>query len=221
MRFLAIMILMTLALLAAVPFVLAYRARSYPSGTPPIHLVHDMDHQARYNPQARSDFFADGRAMRPGVEGTVARQDAVEDDHFHLGIEGDSWAEEIPVAVTAWFVERGKERYQIYCAPWHGYSGHGDGTVAERARELGEEMWTDPTSLHTDSVRAEPAGSLYNSISRGVRTMPGYGYKIPPEDRWAIVAYIRGLQRSQNATAGDIPAEERERLRQAVAEVDS
>ena len=119
----------------------------------------------------------------------------------------------IPVAVTAQLMRRGQERYDVFCTPCHGYAGNGDGIVAKRAERLQEGTWTPPSSLHTDLVRSRPDGQLFNTISNGVRTMPAYGSQIPVADRWAIVAYVRALQRSQGARVADVPAELRSQLR--------
>ena len=110
-------------------------------------------------------------------------------------------------------MKRGKERFDVFCAPCHGLAGNGDGLVAKRADRLQEGTWTPPSSLHTDLVRSRPDGQLYNSIANGVRTMPAYGSQIPVPDRWAIVAYVRALQRSSNARVADVPAELRSQLR--------
>ncbi len=129
------------------------------------------------------------------------------------GRVGESWVDAIPVGVDGAFVRRGRERYDIYCSPCHGLAGFGDGMVAKRADELLEGTWTPPSSLHTDLIRGRPAGHIFNTISNGIRNMPAYGPQIPVEDRWAIVAYVRALQRSQNATVDDVPPDIRAQLR--------
>jgi mono/diheme cytochrome c family protein len=110
-------------------------------------------------------------------------------------------------------LERGRQRYDVFCSPCHGLAGFGDGMVARRADELQEGTWTPPTSFHSDLIRQRPDGHLYNTITNGIRNMPGYGSQIPVEDRWAVVAYVRALQRSQNATVDDVPPAIRAQLR--------
>jgi mono/diheme cytochrome c family protein len=117
------------------------------------------------------------------------------------------------VAVSEALMRRGQERWEVFCTPCHGSAGYGDGPVARRADRLQEGTWTPPSSLHTDLVRSRPAGYLFNTVTNGVRNMPAYGSQIPVHDRWAIVAYMRALQRSQNATVADVPVELRQQLR--------
>jgi mono/diheme cytochrome c family protein len=117
------------------------------------------------------------------------------------------------VSVTSELMRRGRERYDVFCSPCHGLAGYGDGPVSKRAESLQEGTWTPPASFHTDLVRGRPAGHLYNSIANGIRNMPAYGAQIPVDDRWAIVAYIRALQRSQYSNVEDVPAELRASLR--------
>jgi mono/diheme cytochrome c family protein len=105
-------------------------------------------------------------------------------------------------------MKRGQQRYNIYCAPCHGLAGEGDGLVAKRAQELQQGTWAfPPTSLHSEAVRPQPVGQLFNTITNGVRKMPAYGAQISVQDRWAIVLYVRALQRTQNARPEDVPPE--------------
>lgn len=206
----------TLAILVSltlVPIVLIAKARSTQFREPRIHLIPDMDQQFKYKSQAFNPIFADGRAMRLPVEGTVARGELMSDDHLYRGIVDGQWATTFPVPVTSGLLERGEERFGIYCSPCHGLSGEGDGVVAQRADMLQMAMWVPPASLHTDLVRERPVGHLFNTITHGIRTMPPYAAQIPVGDRWAIVAYIRALQRSQNATLDDVPPDMRSSLR--------
>ena len=151
--------------------------------------------------------------MRLPVDGTVARGQLREDDHFERGTIGDAYATTFPVSLDAPLLDRGQERYDVYCAPCHGLSGHGDGIVARRAERLQQGTWVPPASLHVEPAYSRPVGHLYNSIANGIRTMPAYGSQIPVEDRWAIVAYIKALQRSQRAGLEDVPPDERQSLR--------
>ena len=191
---------------AAVPPALIAQARAVHSSKPRIHFVQDMDNQPRYEAQHANPLFADGRAMRPPVAGAVARGQLGADDHFERGIVADQWAVNFParVPVTMELMQRGRERFGIYCQPCHGAAGYGDGMVNVRAMELlnlgtNGTVWVQPKSIHDDDVREQPVGQIFNNITNGVRTMPPYGPQIPVADRWAIVAYVRALQRSQNA----------------------
>lgn len=198
---------------ATVPFACFARARAVKTPKPQWHLFYDMDRQDHARGQKINPLFADGRAMRPPVAGTVARGELMEDGWLFRGVSGEDWAVEFPVEVTAATLSRGQERYEVFCTPCHGLSGYGDGIVAKRAEGLQEGTWVPPSSFHTELVRTRPVGHLYNSITNGIRNMPGYGAQIAVEDRWAIVAYVRALQRSQNARIEDVPEELRPNLR--------
>ena len=213
-------ILITLAALTAaslLPLACIARARVTRSPQPRVHLVRHMDQQESYRPQEGNTVFADGRADRPPVEGTVARGQLQGDDHLDRGVVGGAWAATLPMPVTEQLLHRGKQRFEIYCAPCHGLAGFGDGPVARRADNLMEGTWVPPTSLHDANVRSRPDGHLYNTIKNGIRNMPPYGPQVPTEDRWAIVAYVRALQRSQHATVADVPEEVRGRMAPAGA----
>ena len=205
-------ILVILAAAALLPFACIYKARHTQGPLPRIHLIQGMDNQPRFKSQQVNPFFADTREERPPVVGTVARGQLAEDDGFNLGLRDGKWVEAFPVPVTASLLKRGSERFQIYCAPCHGLAGAGDGIVAVRADRLQEGTWVPPSSLHAGTVLARPVGHLFNSITNGVRTMPSYGSQIPVSDRWAIVAYVRALQRSRHAPASVLTAEERAKL---------
>jgi mono/diheme cytochrome c family protein len=202
-----------MVILSWVPLALVIRARTVKSPNPPLHVVPDMDNQPKFKAQARNMMFADRRAMRPPVEGTVARGELNDDDALYRGLEGETWVAAMPVEVDRALLERGRQRYDIFCSPCHGLAGYGDGAIAKRADALQQGTWTPPSSLHTDVVRGRADGHLYNTIVNGIRNMPGYGTQIPVEDRWAVVAYMRALQRSQNASVDDVPADLRTTLR--------
>jgi len=209
-----ISIVVILVALSWIPVALALRARVVKKTEPRVHIIPDMDNQPKVKAQSRLMLFADRRGMRPPVPGTVARGAVIGDSALMLGkTEDDGWVETSPVQVTMPLLERGRQRYEIYCSPCHGLAGYGDGMVAKRADQLQEGTWTPPTSFHTDLVRERPEGHLYNTISNGIRNMPSYGSQIPVDDRWAIVAYVRALQRSQNATIDDVPADLQAQLR--------
>lgn len=202
-----------LAALALIPFACVARARAIRTPATQLHVFPDMDSQPKFKPQQPNPLFADGRAMRSPVPGSVPRGTVLEDDHLLRGVVGEDWATESPLDLNATLLERGREQFGIFCSPCHGLSGYGDGIVAKRAEQLQEGAWVPPSSLHTDLVRSRPDGHLYNSITNGIRNMPSYGDQISVEDRWAIVSYVRALQRSQNARAEDVPDDVRPNLR--------
>lgn len=204
---------LTITVLALLPPVLIVRARLVPKSSPRIHLIQDMDAQPKVLPQAASPLFADGRAMRPPVAGTVERAAVVDNPALTAGKVGDRWVETMPLPVDEALMRRGRERYDIFCAPCHGISGYGDGPVSKRAEALAEGTWVIPSSLHTDQSRNLAVGQLFETIAHGVRNMPSYGAQVGVQDRWAIVAYVRALQRSQHASPADVPADQRAALK--------
>ncbi|MBM3319595.1 MAG: cytochrome c [Candidatus Eisenbacteria bacterium] len=193
--------------LSLIPFAVATKNRAARKSEPRRQIIPDMDQQPKFKAQQANPLFADGRAMRPEVPGTVARGRLDDDDPFAHGKEGEEWTRSIPLPVTETLLKRGRERYDIYCSPCHGLDGGGAGIVSVRAESFEEGTWTPPPSFHTDLIRERPAGHLYHTISHGIRSMPGYAGQITPEDRWAIVAYLRALQRSRSASPEDVPAD--------------
>lgn len=166
----------------------------------PVHPNMNMDQQERFEAQEKNPFFADGRSMRQPVEGTVARGNLRHDPAFSGGINEDSsYVTEIPVEVDRSFLYRGQDRYDIYCTPCHGKLGDGQGIIM-----TGGYGYVPAPSYHIDRLRNMPDGQLYSAIANGVRTMPAYAHQINVRDRWAIVAYIRALQRSQNVTEEEL-----------------
>ncbi len=190
--FKSLAIVLTLA--ALVPLALLVKARLTGGPTPRLMVVYDMDNQDRYKTQQASGFFADGRVMREPPEGTVPRDAVVDNPLFTEGHVDSVWAERFPVELDDAFLARGRERYDIFCAPCHGLTGAGDGMIARRADFLQEGTWTPPTDLRTDVVRERPVGHIYNTIAAGIRNMPAYGPQLPVADRWAVTAYVRALQ---------------------------
>lgn len=167
---------------------------------PRIHPNPNMDFQPKFKPQTANPHFADGRAMRPAIEGAVAQDWLQADDAMFRGLdENQDWVKGFPaqVEVSDKTMNRGEERFNIYCQPCHGAAGYGDGPVARRMVLLQEPKWVAPTSLNQDYLRAMPEGQLFNTITHGVRNMSGYGHMVPAADRWAIIMYIRALQESQ------------------------
>ncbi len=189
--------------LVLLPPTLAFTARHTTSETPRLHLVPNMDFQDKYKPQNSSPLsaFADGRAMRLDESGTVARGELHFDSAFLDGKDDNGkWVSQLPVAASKDTLERGRERYDIYCATCHGVSGHGDGAVSQRATELamsGKAFWVKPTDLTEQRVVDQPHGQIVNTITNGINTMPGYRQQIPAKDRWAIAFYLKALQRAQ------------------------
>lgn len=206
-------LVVVMVVLSWVPLVVIMRARHSKSTKPRIHIIQDMDNQPKYKAQARNRLFADRRAMRPPIAGTIARGELDADNRLYRGVVGEDFVAEIPIPITMQLMERGRERYDIYCSPCHGLAGYGDGMVSKRADVLQEGTWTPPASFHTDLVRGRPSGHLFNTITNGIRNMPAYGPQISVDDRWAIVAYVRALHRSQNAPVEDVPPELRAQLR--------
>lgn len=208
---------LVLVSLSWIPLVLIARARVTTTPNPRIHIIQDMDNQPKFKPQQANPMFADTRAMRPPVPGTVARGTLVGDPRLETGLTDpanpESWVEVMPVEVTPELMKRGREQYDVFCSPCHGLGGVGNGAVSVRAEALQEGTWTPPSSFHTELVRSRQVGHLYNTITNGIRNMPAYGTMIDRSDRWAIVAYVRALQRSQYATVDDVPAELRPSLR--------
>ena len=189
----------------------------------------DMQDQPRYKPYRKSVFFGDGASVRPLVQGTVARGYLREDAEFYTGkragatntnasvgsasggqsVQYDpSLVDAFPFPVTKEIVDRGEERYNIYCSVCHGRTGDGDGMIVRRG-------YRRPPSYHEERLRQAPVGHFFDVITNGWGTMPAYGWVIPPRDRWAIIAYIRALQLSRNASINDVPPEERGKLEAA------
>ncbi len=205
-----------LLLLALASVVALGGCRGMTSEAPPIHPNLNMDYVQRYEAQEANPLFADGAAMRQPVAGTISRGGLRTEGNapFYYGRTGDgAYVGEIPIEVSASLLMRGQERYEIYCTPCHGTAGDGRGIVA--VGNGGQGYGFVVPSYHTDALRARPDGYVYDVIQNGVNTMPSYGHEIAAADRWAIVAYVRALQRSQNATADDVPVTERQRLETA------
>lgn len=165
----------------------------------------DMHDQAKHEPFETSAFFEDQRADRTPPPGTIARGQLHDDDHFFTGRVGTALAAELPMRVTLDLLQRGRERYDIFCSPCHDRTGGGRGMVVERG-------FKRPPSFHDEALRAKPVGHIFDVISRGFGVMSDYASDIPARDRWAIAAYIRALVRSQRARREDVPAEELARL---------
>ncbi len=176
--------------------------RGQESDAPPIHFNPNMDSQPRYDPQAESKFYEDRRTMRQPVEGSVARGSFDENDVHATGKDGDTYVAKMPMAITPATLKLGQTKFNIYCAPCHSEQGDGKGMVAKRGYE-------GVKSLVDDYARGLPDGQIYAAMAYGVRTMPSYNAQITTDERWAVVAYVRALQLSQNATVQEVPADRR------------
>lgn len=207
------------ALLVAVVSILGLRGSL--SHRPPLEVFPDMDRQPKYKPQAESRFFADGRTDRPVPAGVVARGRTTmadpaflpADDHLFRGYRGvlrgaeTEWLRGFPtaVAIDRVLLERGREQYTIFCAPCHGALGDGNGITKLYG------MGATPT-YHDDRIRQMSEGEIFNTITNGKNTMLAYGDRIVAADRWAVVAYVRALQRAQQGRVEDVPAAQRSEL---------
>src|SRR4051812_7525835 len=200
---------------ALLPVALAVKARHSKSDKPRIHIIQDMDAQPKYKAQRENPIFADGRADREALPGTVAVGHLNEDEHFFQGRANGGWARTFPaqVELSEETMARGKARFGIYCTPCHGQAGLGDGMVHKRAEALAQGGWIQPSNMTQEYLRNMPVGELFNTISNGIRNMPAYGSQIPPEDRWAIIMYVRALQKSQAGSINDVPESERGSLK--------
>ena len=157
----------------------------------------DMQDQPKFFPQRGTDFYADGRSARPQVENTVARGQMHEDAYFYTGLNNGAEGNTYPFAVTMDVLQRGQERYNVYCTPCHSRVGNGAGMIVQRG-------YRPAGNFHTERLRNAPLGHFFAVMTNGYGAMPDYAAQLTPADRWAVVAYIRALQLSQNATAADV-----------------
>jgi cytochrome c553 len=164
-----------------------------------------MAEQPRYDPLEASNFFADGQSARHPVDNTVARGTLREDEHLYEGISNGAPATTFPFPITLEIMERGRERYDVFCSPCHSRTGNGDGMIVRRG-------FTRPASFHIDRLREAPPGYIFGVITNGFAAMPSYRQQIGADDRWAIAAYLRALQASQSANANELPADARKQL---------
>lgn len=167
----------------------------------------NMHDQPRADTYSASPFFADGTSARPLIEGTVSRERGAIDPDFFDGQDENGLVAELPLALTVSLLQRGQERYNIYCSPCHNYNGNGQGVVVQKG-------FVQPASLHEQRLLDSPVGYYYNAMTNGFGRMYSYASRIPPEDRWAIAGYIKALQLSQNAFVDDIPENARMQLEQ-------
>jgi hypothetical protein len=165
----------------------------------------DMHDSPRFRPYRASDLYADGSSARPLVDGTVARGHLNDDDLLYTGRVNGQISALFPFAITRADLDRGEERFNIYCAPCHGRTGEGNGMIVQRG-------FKKAANYHIDRLRQAPAGYFFEVITNGFGAMPDYKSQIPVEDRWRIIAYVRALQLSQDAPATDVPTDERQKL---------
>jgi mono/diheme cytochrome c family protein len=165
----------------------------------------DMQVQPKYTALSPSSFFVDGRSARPIPAHAIARGSLAGTNGFLTGAVNGTFLDTIPAPITRQLLERGQQRFNIFCTPCHGPLGNGDGMVARRGFKI-------PANLHTDRLRHAPPGYLFEVISNGYGAMPDYQAQIRVPDRWAIIAYIRALQLSRDATIADVPPPDRKKL---------
>jgi mono/diheme cytochrome c family protein len=200
------------------------------SAVPPIEVFPDMDHQPKFQPQHTTTFFSDGRAARKPVDGTIplgytlpgrflqagaknTKFDTIGftnlNDYLHTGRVGEFYGDGIPVEVNEPLLDRGQQRFTINCSPCHGLTAEGNGIV----KQIGN--WATVANLQDDRILQQPDGQIFNTITHGKNTMGAYGPNIAVEDRWAIVAYLRALQKSQHAPLASLPPEQQKELQPA------
>lgn len=165
----------------------------------------DMHIQPKYLPYAPTTFFADGRSERPQVPGTVARGQLRLDTLLFTGTENDQESNRFPFPIAKADLDRGRERFNIYCTPCHDYTGSGNGMIVERG-------FPHPPSFHSDRLRNAPVGHFFGVMTNGFGAMYSYADRVDVADRWRIAAYIRVLQLSRNASVNDVPQEDRSKL---------
>jgi len=165
----------------------------------------DMHVQPKYLPYEPTDFFGDGRSERPVIPGTVARGHLHDDELFYTGEENGVAVDKFPFPITQADIERGRQRFNIYCTPCHDYTGNGQGMIVQRG-------FPPPPSFHIQSLRDAPAGHFFQVITNGYGVMYSYAARVEPADRWRIVAYIRALQMSEHAAVSDVPESDRAKL---------
>lgn len=165
----------------------------------------DMQIEPRYNPESASDFFSDNRSARPAVEGTVARGFLQVDEARYTGKINGQEVDQFPIPIAKADIERGEQRFNIYCTPCHGKLGDGDGLVVLRG-------FRQPPSYYSDKLMNAPVGHFFDVMTNGFGAMASYASRVEPDDRWRIAAYIRALQLSETAKIADVPADQRGNL---------
>lgn len=202
------------ASLTLIPVAWTAKMRSTTHKQPMTHWAKDMDYQPKFLPQAENPLFADGRAMRSPVQGTVARGEILDNPALLTGTVGGAWVTDFPpeVVISDATMRHGKAKFRVFCSTCHGLGGKGDGMIAQRAAALQTPGWVPPANLQSDLVRNQPIGQIFNTITNGIRSMPAWGHSLSPEDRWAVALYVRALGRSSNAAIDDVPPAQRSAL---------
>lgn len=172
--------------------------RGQPSADPPIHPIPDMRVQPKVKPEAASAVFANGMGMRTPVEGTVAQGQLKADEVYYTGKTTQGFVAKAPIEVTEATLKRGQERFDVFCSSCHDRAGSGRGMAVQRG-------FPPPVDLTGERVRSFADGQIFDVMTQGVRNMPSYAAQVPEDDRWAIVGWVRVLQRSQHATVADVP----------------
>jgi mono/diheme cytochrome c family protein len=244
-----------------IPAMIILNMRNGFSTAPRFHVFFDMDFQPKKKAQQTTTIFADGRTMRPQVDGTVARGQLDEQDSFYLGYDPSKlsaisntdgvrlvaaqtdpkpqdatknggvvptpsaaapavaapavaapapvlnlpWINTLPIEANEENMKLGETKFQTYCSACHGYAGYGDGLVHKRAEALAQGYWIPPTSMHIDRVTSQPVGQIFHTITKGQGKMPAYAASMNAKERWAVVLYVKALQRSRNASDKDVP----------------
>jgi mono/diheme cytochrome c family protein len=174
---------------------------NFPSREPPVWVWWDMKQQEKYKPQMRSEFFSDGRASRRPVPGTVPQENWQPDTAYSTGINPDNtYVARNPEPITRELIARGQTKFTIYCTPCHDRTGSGRGVVPSKA------IWV-PANFHDDRIVNFVDGEIFHVMTTGRRSMPSYRFQINEHDRWAIVSYVRSLQRAWLGTMNDVPAD--------------
>ncbi len=165
----------------------------------------DMHNQPRYKPLAASEFFADHRAARPQVEGTIPRGHLRIDEARYTGKISGEDIDQFPIPIGKADIERGQNRFNVYCSPCHGRLGDGNGMVVLRG-------FRQPPSYYSEKLMTQPIGHFFDVMTNGFGAMPSYASRVDPDDRWRVAAYIRALQLSESARLSDVPADLRQNL---------
>jgi len=194
------------ALLLGIAAVALVGCAGGPQRQPPIFVFPDMRNQGKYKPQTDRPFFSDHRASRMPVAGTVPLGQLKEDEPYFTGVANNQYVGRNPEKITAELLTNGQHKFNTYCSPCHDQTGHGRGLVGKNA------IWI-ASNLHEDRIVQYNDGEIYNVISHGRRSMPGYKNQIVEADRWAIVAYVRALQRATLGTVDEVPADQRSLLK--------
>ncbi|MEZ5979583.1 MAG: quinol:electron acceptor oxidoreductase subunit ActD [Planctomycetota bacterium] len=210
------------AVASLLPLAMIAKARFTTTEKTRIHIIQDMDMQPKFKAQAPNRLLGalwnDPRASIAPVDGTVARGEYVEDEAFQYGLDDEgAFVKQFPVTVDEHLLARGEERFAIFCSVCHGLSGDGNGQVNQRAKALavsgGRGMaWAPPAKLFEQRIVDLPVGEIFNTVTNGKNNMKGYAAQIPVEDRWAIVAYVRVLQKAANVPVGQLPQDVRQEL---------